>query len=43
MILKRNRKVIHTNEGQSDFMNNIDLGVGIGSRNQLALILSYNF
>jgi PAP2 superfamily len=42
MILNRNRRIIHT-DGQTGLMNNIELGVGVGNRSQLALILSYKF
>ena len=41
MVLKRNRKVIDGNEYR--LLDHTELGIGVGSRNQLALVLSYKF
>lgn len=43
LVLKRGRRVIHTNGQQPAIYDNLDLGFRIGSRNQPALVLSYNF
>jgi hypothetical protein len=42
MVLKRGRKVIHGSD-QQPFFDKLELGMATGSRNQLALVLSYKF